>query len=273
MKIHKSPTPFLGGLAMFLGILASLIFLISLEKDYLTATLGIMSGITIIFAFGFFDDWKWKHIKDRRPGLKTLLMIALCLVVAVILARAGIVPNFFISFLPSIFVSFGAIFVVANTINFEDGMDGLAGMLTLVSAIGFAIVFFAGGQLLPLVLSLCLLAATLGFLIYNFPPASIFMGDSGAYMLGAILAMLTLFLPQLASPLGSLGAIFLIGMPIFEAMFSIIRRILSGSSPFLGDRGHAFDRMLQAGYSSRKVLLVFGIVQLLSIALGVFLVL
>ena len=273
LKIHKSPTPCLGGLAMLLGILMSLIFLILLEKDYLVETLGTMSGIIIIFTFGFWDDWKWKHVKNRRPQLKTFLIIVLCLIVAAILTSVGIIPDFFISFLPPILVSFGAIFIVANTINLEDGMDVLAGLLTLISAIGFALVFLSQGMALPLVISISLIGAVLAFLRFNFPPASIFMGDSGAYTLGSILAILILFLPQLRTLSGFIASIFLIGVPVFESFYSLSRRVLSGSSFFLGDRGHAFDRMLKAGYSSRKTLFVFGIIQLFSVILGVFLIL
>lgn len=273
LKIHKAPISYLGGVGMLLGIGGGIALGIVLYPSLLWQLTAVYAAGIMVFLFGFWDDWKWKHITQRKPIQKLALVIAVQLAMAIVLLFAGVRPDLFISFIPPVLVSFGAIFIVSNSMNLQDGMDGLAGTLAAISAAGFFIISILLGFLLPATLSLILLGSIVAFLRFNLPPASIFMGDSGAYLLGSLLAVLILMLPLVVTLIGFIGTVFLIGIPIFESAYTIMRRLIGGKTFLMGDRGHAFDRMLQAGYSTRATLFFFSMLQVISVGIGIFLVL
>ncbi|GAI01961.1 unnamed protein product, partial [marine sediment metagenome] len=192
LKIHKKPIPVLGGLAMLTALIIGLLFFCFQKQDFSYKITAIIFGSLIIFLLGFWDDLKWKHISQIKPHFKFLLLIIFPSISALILFSSGIKFNFFpVSILAGL-LTFLYIFVLINGVNYQDGMDGLVGGLTAISLIGFIVLSLISGNNLALILSLILLGAVLGFLIFNFPPAKIFMGDSGAYFLGFILTVLAI---------------------------------------------------------------------------------
>lgn len=264
LKIHRRPIPYLGGIAMFIAVMSSL-FVVAPADDRLLL-LGVSLAALPVLALGFWDDMKWKHQTqaNSRKLLKFALLILIPLLAAVTLWLAGWHMGFSSLFLFVPVAAF-ATFVLMNSINYQDGMDGLAGSLAAVSFGGFAIVSFLLGNSLGLVISLALVGSVLGFLARNLPPAKIFMGDSGAYVLGFFLALLVMFF----SRENILGSLLLAGFPLAEGIWTNCRRLMRGKSIFYGDRSHIYDRMLQAGISPWKTLAFLVLVQVALVAIGI----
>jgi len=268
LKIHQKAISYLGGLAILLTAIVLFFVGMVFEKSFNWQIFGIITGGIIVFLIGFWDDFKWK--KERiKPAKKFLFLILFSILTAIVLLVIDIKIQFFpvlwLSFPLTFFYILGAI----NAINFEDGIDGLAGGLVGISLIGFIILAIILGQSLALVISLVLLGAILGFLIFNFPPAKIFMGDSGAYFLGFILIVLASIFSKPFDVISIAAPILIIGLPVFDTGLTILRRILQRKSPFFGDRAHFFDRIIQRGFSTRKTVLFSYFLQLILVVLGV----
>jgi len=259
LKIHKQPTSLFGGLGMFLAISAGLFFI----RNYIA--LSLIIGVLPVFILGLWDDFKWKHIKNIKPILKFLLLIGSCLLSSLILFFFGVEFNFVPISIISVLLSFAAIFIMINAVNYQDGMDGLAGSLVFISLIGF---LFLGNVL---IISICLiiLASITAFLVYNLPAAKVFMGDSGAYSLGFFLAAIAITFVKPYNLLIILGIIFIMGLPLFDGVYTNIRRLMAGKSIFLGDRYHFYDRLLQKGYSVQKTLFICCAIQSFSVVIGI----
>lgn len=279
LKIHIKPIPLFGGLAMVIVFLICLLVFGFQNPGFSCKIAAIIGSVLIIFLLGFWDDIKWKHISRIKPYLKFSLLIIFPLIAGFVLLKAGIGVNFFPTpntpTFPSPYVilagllNFLYIFVFINGVNYQDGMDGLAGGLVAISLIGFIILSSISGNNFALILSLILLGGVLGFLIFNFPPGQIFMGDSGAYFLGFVLAVMAILFSKQYNILSILGPIFIVGMPIWDGVFTNIRRISKGKSIFLGDRAHFYDRILKKGISVKKTLLISYSLQIISVVIGI----
>jgi len=256
LKIHKMPISLFGGLAMLIATDTIFLFLSFWKIEFLFVTLA---GL-IIFALGFYDDLKWKHISLRKPYIKFFFLIFCSFGATLVLYFSGIKFYLF-----PILVGAGYIFVLINAINYQDGMDGQAGFLSAISFLGFCILSFISGNPFSLAFSLVFLGAVLGFLIYNFPPAKIFMGDSGAYLIGFSLALLAMVFST-----NVLSHLLIIGLPLFDGVYSNIRRLLKGKSIFLGDREHFYDKMLNKGFSVEKTLALSCTLQIFFVISGIF---
>src|SRR3989344_9627694 len=202
LKIHKKSIPLLGGLAMATAaVVGAMIF--PIPKITI-----IFLALVPIFFLGFYDDLKWKHVSTIKPLLKFTLLIVCAFVPSVILSLAGIRFNFIPHISISIFLGFVYIFVCLNAVNYQDGMDALASVEVFISLIGFMILSIMMGATLPFYISLLFSGALLAFLVFNFPPAKIFMGDSGAYSLGFILAVLAMLFSKPYNFYSTLAPIF-----------------------------------------------------------------
>lgn len=257
LKIHEKPISYLGGLAMLIACIIAFFF------NPRSLSIGI--GSLIIFAIGFWDDLKWKHILSIKPFLKFPLLLIFALMPALMLYSAGVSIGTY--WLLSIFLSFLIIFVMMNAINYQDGMDGQAGSLSFISFIGFFVLSILSSSGLGLVLSLTFIGVVLGFLVFNLPKAKVFMGDSGAYLLGFYLSVLAIIF--FANH--TLSVLLILGLPLFDGAFTNLRRVLKGKSIFLGDREHIYDKMLDKGFSVKKTLLISCAIQGLCIAIGILL--
>lgn len=259
LKIHKKPTSLLGGLGMAVAIIVGLFILFDMRA------VAIALGVLPVFILGLWDDFKWKHITAIRPLFKFALLILSCFLSALVLFLFGMDFNFIpISFV-SLFLSFCIIFVLINAVNYQDGMDGLAGSLVFISLAGFLL----AGDSFAIYISLISLAAIAAFLIFNLPVAKVFMGDSGAYALGFLLSAIAIGFIKPYNLLTILGIIFIIGLPLFDGVYTNIRRILKGKSIFLGDRSHFYDGLLQKGFSAWKTISICCILQIISVLIGV----
>jgi UDP-GlcNAc:undecaprenyl-phosphate GlcNAc-1-phosphate transferase len=263
-KIHTRPVPYLGGLAIFLGFLATVLLLIPVNRQ-LAALIG---GCLVLVIVGAIDD-----IRGLSPWAKLgWQFVAAAIALSGGIGIAGQIHSPFggmidLTWGRTSFDVMGMHFHImpvanalsllwmvglANTVNFLDGLDGLACGVSSIAALVMFLVAVGPNVNQPAValLSIILAGAALGFLPYNFYPARIFMGDSGAYFLGLTLAMLSIYSgAKLAT------AALVLGFPIMDALWAAVRRLIRKSSPFKPDRHHFHHLLVDAGMSQRQAVL------------------
>lgn len=254
-RIHKKPMPLIGGLAIYIGVVVSSFLFVPIDKT-LIATL---IGGTIILISGIIDD-----IKGMSPRLKVLFQLAagICLILGDV--KIDFLTNPFspgnevihLSYL-SIPITLFWVVGITNTVNLIDGLDGLASGVAMISSISFALVAGKFNYTSVVIMSLIVAGSCLGFLPYNFNPAKIFMGDTGALFLGFMLAALSLEgVMKSVATIAVIVPILILGVPIFDTTFAICRRLLSGKSITSADKGHLHHRLLAKGYSQKKTVLI-----------------
>jgi len=223
---HQRPTPIFGGVAMFIGFAAGLLA----AAPRAGLPWGILAGAALMFAFGLYDDFR-----PLTPPVKLLGQFA----AASVVVFSGYQTQFFEVVLFNTLITVTWLVGISNAINLIDNMDGLAGGIALITA-GLLAFFFWPSQGPYLALSLALAGAAAGFLVYNFPPASIFMGDSGSLFLGFTLAALAIArTPQASNVFAVLGVpTLLFLLPIVDTTLVTLTRLLRGQSPAQRTRGH-----------------------------------
>ena len=263
LKIHKKPVPNIGGMGIFFGFLVASIVGAFVVGEGHRELLGVFAGSLVVLSLGLWDD-----VRNINPYLR----IAGQTLAAVILVFAGIkvnvIPvNYIIIPLTIIYV-LGAI----NAVNLLDGLDGLASGVTIIISLGFLILSLHQGNPLGMLLSLALMGAVIGFLPYNFNPASIFMGNSGSAFLGYILAALTIsFTNKPYNVVCFIIPILIMGVPVFDTALAIIRRFKNRRPLFMGDRSHFYDRLVDKGLSVRQTVLVCYGIQAVFVGVGILL--
>ena len=275
-RMHKKAMPKFGGPAVILGFLVSVIYLIivmSMEhtinlfgpEDYAKKLLGMLLGILVITAVCIVDD-----IKTIKPIVK----LAGQTIAAIIVVAFGIrIDDIILPFLHmeqlqeifSIILTIGWIVGVTNAINLIDGLDGLSTGISVISAISLLIIFVLNGSpIISTVLITALAGALVGFLPFNFAPAKTFIGDTGSNFLGFSLSIISILgvaktytIAVIVLPL------IVLGLPIFDTIWAIIRRIIKGKSIkaiFKADKGHLHHRIVAKGFSQKQaVLILYGI--------------
>lgn len=264
-RVHKTPIPRIGGLAIFIGFLVSAILFIPPNTKVLATLLA--SGIIIIM--GIIDD-----ISPLKAKSKLLVQI-LC---AGIITWAGIRIDFFTHpfedniligvKLLSIPITIFWIVGITNTVNLIDGLDGLAAGISAIAALTLTVVAVTSNQYLTAILLMGVAGGAVGFLPYNFNPAKIFMGDTGSLFLGFILSVTSILgTIKGATILAVIIPLFALAIPILDTSFAIIRRFLAGKPIMEADKGHLHHRLLAKGLSQKKtVLYLYGIASLLGIS-------
>ena len=275
-RMHKKSMPKFGGPAVILGFLVSTIYLLivmSMEQsinlfsfeEYGKKLLGFLIGIGIITAFCVVDD-----IKTIKPLTKLVgqLLAAIVAVVAGIRIDGITLP--FLNFpeihqVTSIILTIAWIIIVTNAINLIDGLDGLSSGISVISAVSLLIIFVLNGSsMVSIVLIAALAGALVGFLPFNFSPAKTFIGDTGSNFLGFALAIISI----LGSAKTYTAAVIVLplivlGLPIFDTVFAIIRRMIRGKSikaVFKADKGHLHHKLVARGYNQKQaVLILYGI--------------
>ncbi len=249
---HQKPTPTLGGVGIFIAFLVTLLFVSVTNSDlhWLAKRWSILLGISVMFLIGLYDDLK--HI---NPPVKLAFQL---LAATLVIFFGNNTIDFFRWPIANIILTFFWLVGITNAINLLDNMDGLAGGVALIAAGFLSVFFYKAGNYELLILSLSIAGSILGFLVFNFPPAKIFMGDSGSMMLGFGLAALAVARRTQASNIfaivGVPTLVFL--LPILDTGFVTITRILRGQSPALGGKDHTSHRLVAFGLSERQALFV-----------------
>ena len=258
-KVHRVPIPRLGGLGIYLGFLLGYM-LFGYESVQMNS---ILIGSIIIIMIGIIDDIH--SIPARYKFLGQLVAASIVVLYGGMLLQDVSAFGLYVNF--GIFSKiFTIIFITAimNCINFIDGLDGLAGGISAIYflMIGIiAVLFHSTG--LDMILSFVMLGATLGFLVHNFYPASIFMGDSGSLFLGYIIAIISLLGYKNVTFTSLIVPIFLLAIPIMDTMAAIIRRVLKHESIAMPDKCHLHHQLLRLNFSIKKAVLVIYLIDLL----------
>ncbi|MDX6480642.1 MAG: UDP-GlcNAc:undecaprenyl-phosphate/decaprenyl-phosphate GlcNAc-phosphate transferase [Gaiellaceae bacterium] len=248
-RINTLPVPRLGGLALFLGILVpTLAFLHSGRENR-----GLLLGAAVAVTVGIVDDFR---------GLPWFAKLGGQLAAAGVATGFGIwVHRFTFPFIGIhglhkwVGVPLTIVWIVAimNMVNFLDGLDGLAAGVTAISGMTFSVIALSLGKVDAAVLSAIVFGACVGFLRHNFYPARIFMGDSGALLLGYLLATVAVQgLLKTAATVALFFPLLVLAVPIVDTSFVIVRRMKHGEKLFVGDQAHIHHRFLRRGFSQRR---------------------
>lgn len=251
---HRQPKPILGGVAMFLSFLGALV----ITGRNLGEIWGLVAACGLAFLVGLTDD-----LRELSPQAKLLGQIGAALL---LIFLGYTIVGFFPWRLLDVLLTFLWVVGITNAINLLDNMDGLAAGLSLIAS-GFLNYFFwRNGQHDLLPLSMALSGVSLGFLVFNFPPSSIFMGDSGSLFLGFTLAALAVAkIPQASNVFAVMGVpTLLLLMPIADTLLVTITRVMRDQSPVRGGRDHTSHRLVAFGLSERQALFVMYFFALLS---------
>ena len=276
-KVHSKPVPRIGGVAIFVSMIG-----VVLPVSFLPNLVGnsfrlIQSEIVVVLcAAGFMF---FVGLVDDIRGLRVRTKISCQLVAAIVVCSAGIrVESIALTDQLTLglgwfswFFTLCWIVGITNAINLSDGLDGLAAGISLVACGVIAMLCIYNGDAVMAVLMLALLGSLTGFLLFNFEPAKIFMGDSGSLFLGFTIASASVLSATKTETIVGLALpILALGIPIFDTLFSMLRRFLERRSLFAPDRSHFHHRLLAFGLRQRHVVITAYVVTLFAAGLGMF---
>jgi UDP-GlcNAc:undecaprenyl-phosphate/decaprenyl-phosphate GlcNAc-1-phosphate transferase len=255
-RIHIKTMPLMGGLAIYISFIICLILkkgLVSQEQ------MGILIGASIIAFYGVLDD---------KFQLRPLHKLGFQILAACVLMKYGIKINYLTNpfsiggaYIPMYWISYPLTLLwvvgVTNAVNLIDGLDGLAAGISCISALTIFIIAIINGRYEAAFLAIILSGAIIGFLPYNFNPASIFMGEVGSALLGFLLAAISMEgAIKSAVAFAIVVPILALGVPIYDTLFAIVRRKVNGKPISMADKGHLHHRLLDMGLSQRQSVIV-----------------
>ncbi|MDP2661392.1 MAG: MraY family glycosyltransferase [Dehalococcoidia bacterium] len=251
-KMHAAPVPLLGGVCMYAAFLVAL--LVFSDRLNLPEFFGILIGATAVSVLGVWDD---------RRRLRPMVKLGGQVLAAIFLASSGTQVLLFSDPLLNYAITVIWVVAITNSLNLLDNMDGLSGGVAAVASSFFLVLALLNGQYLVASLSAALLGACLGFLRYNFNPASIFMGDGGSLFIGFILAAVGVRLrfPDHATVVTWMVPVFVLGVPMFDTLLVVVSRLRRGLNPLTTPgKDHLSHRLVALGLSQRQsVLLIYAI--------------
>lgn len=271
-KIHTGDISRLGGIGIFLGFAIAICICYFLpETNFFpsASSLALLAGgFALIFITGLVDDF---------VNIKAIVKLIGQIIAAVLVVLSGVTISTFT--VPFVWIDiplgfFGPVITViwivsiSNAINLVDGMDGLAGGISTIAFLFLGVIALLQGQIFTAVIAFALLGSTLGFLRYNFPPAKLFMGDSGALFLGFSLAVIPLLATgSNSSTLNIIPLITLLAIPIMDTLAAILRRIRNKRPIYSPDKHHIHHQFLERKFNTPTILaIIYGITTLMGIA-------
>jgi len=265
-KIHTKPISRIGGVAIWASAMLTFLCLV-LMSYYPSENLlsGILLGGSLMFLLGLVDD-----VYNLNAKFKLFLQISIATLVYLLGVQINNVP--FIGDLGIFSYPITLLWIVgiSNALNFIDGVDGLAGSVVTVNSVTLAIIAVAmtPPNHVSALIGFILAGSMLAFLTYNFNPAKIFMGDSGALFSGFLLAAISITGVMKAATLAILLPFLVLAVPIMDITFSSLRRISKGQSPFVADSEHIHHKLLHAGFSQKKTVMIMTSVAIIAGALA-----
>lgn len=258
-KIHHGAISRLGGVAVWLSVMLTFLFLVLLSYYPKGQGLSaIIVGGSLMFLMGLIDD-----IYCLNAKFKLFIQIAIATIVMLLGVRIETLFNPFGSNIDLGIMSYPITLLwivgITNAINFIDGIDGLAGSIVSISSLTIGIVSLVLNPTSPInaLIAFILMGAMCSFLTFNYNPAKIFMGDSGALYAGFLLATLSITgIVKQSEGIAMYLPILILAMPLMDVAYSSFRRILKGTSPFVADSEHIHHKLLHAGYSQDKLVML-----------------
>ena len=251
-KSHKKPVPYLGGVAIIIGVI-TVSYSASLFSQFTSSTFWLVTSVLgpalLLGLIGLWDD-----IRNSPPLPRFIAQTFAGVFTASILITTDNIGNPTGSSIFDSIITVVWLVGICNSINFFDNLDGGAAGTVAISSIALAILALNGDQYLIAALSTVTAGATLGFLVWNKSPAKIYMGDAGALFLGVLLATLTVrFEPNTQTQIGSyLIPILLLAIPILDTTVAVFSRVRRHLSPFQGGQDHLSHRLIRAGLSRKQ---------------------
>ena len=265
LRHQKEPVPYMGGLAIYLAFLLALVF----GFDFNRQVLGLLLGSTIILIVGLIDDFgvmtPWMKLFGEAVAVIALIKSGIHLEIQALLALEPI-PNF-----PIISYSLSALWLLTlmNAFNFLDIEDGLAGGVAFFSGIGLLAISLINKNMIISALTVALLGGCLGFLIYNFHPAKIYLGDSGSLFLGLMLGALAMIGSYtIKHRLGLLAPLFILGTALFEITFTSFARLIQKKPIMQGSPDHIAKRLQKMGLSLKSTVILHYLLTIILMSLG-----
>lgn len=264
-RMHTKAMPRFGGMAIYIGTVTSMLIFL----PFSTQLMGVIAGGTLIFLVGIIDD-----LRNLPAKVKLGCQILCALILFQFSVRINFIGNpfgdgyFFLPWIIQLLVTVIWVVGITNTINLIDGLDGLAGGVAFIASITIAYTAFINGRTEACMAMLAIAGGALGFLPFNFNPAKIFMGDGGALFLGFMLAGLSVMSPmKSATMLATVVPVLVLGLPIFDTAFAILRRVINKRPIMEADKGHLHHRIMAAGLGQRRtVLTLYGISGVMGVA-------
>jgi UDP-GlcNAc:undecaprenyl-phosphate GlcNAc-1-phosphate transferase len=263
-KIHTQAMPRLGGIAVIIAFILTFLFALMIDAGFRgffsSKLMGLSFAVLLLILLGFWDD-----IWGIKPLIKLFAQVVIALVLFYSGFRIGVFTNPFgggqiqLSFWASLFLTLFWILGMINAINLIDGLDGLAAGVVFIAGLSLLFVgLYLKTQITVILLSI-LCGSALGFLFYNFPPAKIFLGDTGSMFLGLILAITGLVGLQykVVTAVTLIIPICALAIPIYDTILAIWRRLLKKGSVFIADKKHLHHRFLELGLTQRQVAVAF----------------
>ena len=251
-RMHDHPIPRMGGLAIFFGFMLSVLIFLPLTSQLR----GMLLGGVIIVILGIFDDIY------ALPAVPKFLVQIVAALIAVLEGNRILVisnPNVFSSDpfwnlgILSIPITVIWIVGITNAVNLIDGLDGLACGVSTISSMTLLVIALVVSEPETAILTAALAGGCIGFLPYNLNPAKIFMGDTGSTFLGFVLAVVSIQgLFKFYAIISFAVPFLMLGLPIFDTTFAIVRRLAKGQSPMTPDRGHIHHRLIDMGFSQKQ---------------------
>ena len=256
-RVHKKAMPLIGGLAIFYGFIISVLCFAVVDEQIM----GLLIGSVIIVTAGVIDD-----MKDMPAKVKLLFQLIAASVVIFFGVDINHIANPFYKFFGPMYIPLGYwsipvtlvwIVGVTNAVNLIDGLDGLAVGVSSIASVSLLALTVLTDNLNVAIIMAALAGAGFGFLPYNFNPAKIFMGDTGSMFLGFILSSVSIMgLTKMYAIISFAIPILILGLPIFDTAFAILRRVAKGKPIMSPDRGHLHHRLLDAGFSQRQAVAI-----------------
>jgi UDP-GlcNAc:undecaprenyl-phosphate GlcNAc-1-phosphate transferase len=249
-KLHSTPMPLLGGLAIVAG---ALIAILLFSRQLPSVVTGVLMSGSVVALVGLWDD---------RRRLPAVVKLGGQFIGFAILAYYGIRVRMPLPEVVNYAITFIWLAGISNAVNFLDNMDGLSAGVTAVASGFILLIGLQNEQFLVSALAAAVLGACLGFLRHNFPPAKIFMGDAGALFLGFLLAVLGLQLrfPENVNFVTWMVPVSILGLPMFDMMLVVYSRLRRGLSPNTAGKDHISHRLVDMGYSQREAVLILYLV-------------
>ena len=258
-RMHKEPIPRLGGLAIIFGFLVAIL---CFNTGFNRQMISTLAGAAIIVAMGVVDD-----CKNLDAKIKFVIQIVAALIVIFggdIKIKVFTNPNIFSDnlywVLPewiSVVVTMLWIVFITNAVNFIDGLDGLAAGVSAIMSVSLVFISVRLGEFSIALFGIALMGGCFGFLPFNFNPAKIFMGDTGSTFLGFMLASLSIQgMFKSYAVISFAVPLLILGLPLFDALFAMLRRIMTGKSPMTADRGHLHHRLIDMGFSQKQTVFI-----------------
>jgi UDP-GlcNAc:undecaprenyl-phosphate GlcNAc-1-phosphate transferase len=276
-SIHRKPVPRIGGVAIFISSMCLILSVLYLRNDIGEAFRDVRMQVTallgsaaFIFLLGLADDLR--HLPARFKFLAELAAAGTLCFVGVRIDEVGLVDGYRVSlgwlgYPLTLFWVVG----ITNAVNLSDGLDGLAAGISAIACGVIAVLAIHSDNAIMAVFALALVGSLSGFLVFNFSPAKVFMGDCGSLFLGfTIAASSVMCMTKSSAVIGLALPALALGIPIFDTLFSMLRRFLERRSLFAPDRSHFHHRLLDLGFRQRHAVMIIYLLTLLSVGLGLF---